>query len=149
MFVLNNEIFESFWVIQKAISRLIKVDADRLGITTVQLRVIYKLATNSNISLGELAEKLKMTSSTTSSVIERLVQNGLVERVIPPENRRAVSIRLTEKGKMTLDHFHSSDSLLIKKINEVLALPKEDISELLRLQKLVLNKLSIEEEAGK
>ncbi|WP_026576143.1 MarR family winged helix-turn-helix transcriptional regulator [Bacillus sp. UNC438CL73TsuS30] len=146
MAVLNNEIYESYLAINKAIKRLIKFDADKLGLTTVQLKAIYKLATNPNISLGELAEKLRMTNSTASNVIERLVQMGLVERVIPPENRRVVSIHLTEKGKSVLDQFHSSDSIFINKMNDVLDLPEEDVSELLRLQKIVLQKLTIEEE---
>ncbi|MGG1400725.1 MarR family transcriptional regulator [Bacillus salipaludis] len=146
MAVLNNEIYESYLAINKAIKRLIKFDADKLGLTTVQLKAIYKLATNPNISLGELAEKLRMTNSTASNVIERLVQMSLVERVIPPENRRVVSIHLSEKGKMILDQFHSSDSLFINKMNDVLDLPEEDVSELLRLQKIVLQKLTIEEE---
>ncbi|OIK07658.1 hypothetical protein BIV60_26940 [Bacillus sp. MUM 116] len=146
MAVLNNEIYDSYLAINKAIKRLIKFDADRLGITTVQLKVIHKLASNPDISLGELAEKLRMTSSTASSVIERLVQIGLVERVTPPENRRVVSIHLTEKGKKILDQFYSSDSIFIKKTNDVLKLSERDISELIRLQKIILKKLSIEEE---
>ncbi|MED3561275.1 MarR family winged helix-turn-helix transcriptional regulator [Bacillus xiapuensis] len=149
MAVLNNEIYESFLEINKAIKRLIKLDADQLGITTVQLKAIYKLASNPDISLGELAEKLRMTNSTASSLIERLVQIGLVERVIPPENRRVVSIHLTDKGKKILNQFQSSDSIFIKKMNDVLELPEKELSELLRLQKLVLKKLTIEEESGK
>ncbi|MDR6999179.1 MarR family transcriptional regulator [Neobacillus niacini] len=146
MVVLNNEIYESFLEINKAFKRIIKFDSDRLGITMVQLKAIYTLAANPDISLGELAEKLRMTNSTASSLIERLVQIGLVERVIPPENRRVVSIHLTEKGKKTLNLFYSSNSMVIKKTNEVLELPEEEISELLRLHKLVLKKLTIEEE---
>lgn len=146
MDALNNEIFESFLEINKAINRLVKLDTDRLGITIVQLKTLYKLSYNPNISLGELADKLRLTNSTVSGVIERLVHIGLVERVIPPENRRTVSIHLTEKGRWTLNQFNSSDSILIKKLNKVLEIPKEEISQLLRLQKLVLTKLSLEEE---
>lgn len=146
MVVLNNEIYASFLEINKAFKRIINFDSDRLGITMVQLKAIYTLAANPDISLGELAEKLRMTNSTASSLIERLVQIGLVERVIPPENRRVVSIHLTEKGKKTLNLFYSSNSMVIKKTNEVLELPEEEISELLRLHKLVLKKLTIEEE---
>ncbi|MDQ0200779.1 MarR family winged helix-turn-helix transcriptional regulator [Neobacillus ginsengisoli] len=146
MNVLNNEIFKSCLEINKAIKRLVKIDADRLGITVVQLHALYKLSTNPNSSLGELADKLRLTNSTVSGVIERLVHNGLVERVVLPENRRTVSIHLTEKGKQKLDQFFSSDSILIIRLNEVLELPEEEISNLLRLQKFVLTTLSLEEE---
>jgi len=61
-------------------------------------------------------------------MIERLVQIGLVERVIPPENRRVVSTHLTEKGKKTIDRYYSSDSVFIKKTYDVLKLSENELS---------------------
>ena len=136
----------SFFEINKAYNRLVKFDAEKLGITPVQLKALFKINNNPNISLGELAEKLRLTNSTVSGVIDRLVHSGLVERVVPPGDRRTISIHLTSDGKKTLDQFNSSDSMLMKKITEVLELPEEDISHLLRLHKLVLKRLTIKEE---
>jgi MarR family transcriptional regulator, organic hydroperoxide resistance regulator len=136
----------SFLEINKAYNRLVKFDAERLGITPVQLKALFKINNNPNISLGELAEKLRLTNSTVSGVIDRLVHSGLVERVVPPGDRRIISIHLTSAGKKTLDQFNSSDSMLMKKITEVLELPEEEISHLLRLHKLVLKRLTIKEE---
>lgn len=136
----------SFFEINKAYNKLVKLDAERLGITPVQLKALFKINNNPNISLGELAEKLKLTNSTVSGVIDRLVHSGLVERVVPPGDRRTISIHLTSAGKKTLDQFNSSDSMLMKKITEVLELPEEEISHLLRLHKLVLKRLTIKEE---
>jgi MarR family transcriptional regulator, organic hydroperoxide resistance regulator len=136
----------SFLEINKAYNKLVKLDAERLGITPVQLKALFKINNNPNISLGELAEKLKLTNSTVSGVIDRLVHSGLVERVVPPGDRRTISIHLTSAGKKTLDQFNSSDSMLMKKITEVLELPEEEISHLLRLHKLVLKRLTIKEE---
>ncbi|OIK09418.1 hypothetical protein BIV60_23950 [Bacillus sp. MUM 116] len=146
MYELNNEIVESFSEINKAIYRLIKTEADRIGITVVQLKALYRISSNPNISLGELAEKLRLTNSTVSGVIDRLVNSQLVERVVPPENRRAVSIHLTQVGKELVDRVYSPESLLYKKLNGVMSLPKDEIEHLLRLHKLVLSKLSLEEE---
>ncbi|XJZ28975.1 MarR family winged helix-turn-helix transcriptional regulator [Bacillota bacterium Lsc_1132] len=146
MFALNNEILESFLEINKAIYRLVKKEADRMGITVVQLKALYKISNNPDIGLGELAEKLRLTNSTVSGVIDRLVHSGLVERVIPPENRRSVSIHLTQKGKAILEDLMVSDSILNQKIMGLMGLPDEEIQHLLRLHKLVLEKLTIEEE---
>ena len=132
--------------INKAYNRLVKYDAERLGITPVQLKALFKINNNPNISLGELAEKLRLTNSTVSGVIDRLVHSGLVERVVPPGDRRTISIHLTSNGKKTLAQFNSSDSMLMKKVKEVIELPEEEISHLLRLHQLVLKKLTIEEE---
>lgn len=143
---LNNEIFDSFIAINKAIYKLIKQDADRVGVTGVQLRTLYTISINPDIGLGDLAEKLHLTNSTVSGVIDRLVHNGLVERVVPPENRRSISIHLTEKGKGLLDQLFSTDSIFGKKMEDVMNLPKEEIAHLLRLHNLVLSKLTNEEE---
>jgi MarR family transcriptional regulator, organic hydroperoxide resistance regulator len=146
MFALNNDILESFYEIHKAIYKLMKIDADRLGVTAVQLKALYRISSNPNISLGDLAEKLRLTNSTVSGVIDRLVQSGLVERIVPPENRRSVLIHLTESGRELLKSLLEGDSILINKVNELMNLPKEDIETLLRLHKIVLFKLTHEEE---
>lgn len=145
MYTLNNEIFESFQVINRAIYKLVKTDADRVGITVVQLETLHLISLNPNIGLGELAEKLKLTNSTVSGVIDRLVQQDLVKRVIPPENRRSVSIFLTDKGNGILEYF-MSDSLVIKKNDELLNMPKDNIKQLLQLHKKVLSIVNTGEE---
>ena len=87
--------------INKAYNRLVKFDAEKLGITPVQLKALFKINNNPDISLGELAEKLRLTNSTVSGVIDRLVHSGLVERVVPPGNRRTFPINLPSDGKKT------------------------------------------------
>lgn len=148
MFELNSEILDSFTEINKAIYRLVRKEADRFGITVVQLKALYRISTHPEISLGELAEKLRLTNSTVSGVIDRLVHSGLVERVIPPENRRSVSINLTEKGENLLREIMESDTGAIAKIKRLNDLPKEETENLLRLHKILLEKLTIEEETN-
>jgi DNA-binding MarR family transcriptional regulator len=146
MFEFNNALLDSFSEINKAIYRLMKKEADRCGITVVQLKALFQIFSSPDIGLGELAEKLRLTNSTVSGVIDRLVHSGLVERVIPPENRRSISIHLTAKGQKLLQDLTSENSIFIQTLNNLMGLPKENINQLLRLHKLVLSKLSIEEE---
>src|SRR4051794_5542836 len=145
MYILNNEILESFTEINRAIYKIVKTDADRVGITVVQLKTLHIISLNPNIGLGDLAERLKLTNSTVSGVIDRLVYQDMVVRSVPPENRRAVSIYLTNKGKGILE-FLMSNSLLIKKMNQLLNMPEVDIKQLLQLHKNLLSILYIEEE---
>jgi DNA-binding MarR family transcriptional regulator len=146
MFTFSNEILDSFFEINKAIYRLLKKEADRAGITVVQLKALYRISINPNTGLGELADKLRLTNSTVSGVIDRLVHSGLVERIVPPENRRAVSIHLTQKGINLLSELTSEESNVMKKMNSIMEMPQEEIQHLLRLHHLVLTKLSFEEE---
>jgi len=143
---LNNEIIESVTDINRAIYRIVKTDADRAGITVVQIKALYMISLSPDIGLGDLAEKLKLTNSTVSGVIDRLVHHGMVDRSVPPENRRSILIHLTDKGREIVQYF-MTESLLVKKMNELLNLPKEDIEELLKLHQKVLSILNnIEEE---
>lgn len=142
----SNEILDSFWEINKAIYKLVKKEAERAGITVVQLKALYKISTNPHIGLGELAEKLRLTNSTVSGVIDRLVHSEMVERVVPPENRRSVSIHLTEKGLNLLTLLTSEESIFTKKIKNVMEIPGDEIQHLLRLHKLVLSRLKLEED---
>lgn len=146
MFSINNEVLDSFVDIYKAIYKLLTKEADRAGLTAVQLRTLYKISLNPNIGLGDLADKLRLSNSTISGVIDRLVHSGLVERIIPPENRRSVSIHLTEKGKELVENITSEESVFVQKLQSIMELPKDDLQQLLRLHKLVLTKLLLEEE---
>ncbi len=51
------------------------------------------------VTLGELTAKLLLDKSTTSRVVHTLVRKGYVERGAHPEDRRALQIRSTAKGR--------------------------------------------------
>ncbi len=47
----------------------------------------------------ELAAYLVVSPTTATSIVDRLVKRGLVERERPQENRRAISLTLTPEGR--------------------------------------------------
>jgi DNA-binding MarR family transcriptional regulator len=50
------------------------------------------------VTIGELAERLQIRHHSTVGLVDRLEQQGLIERVQDQEDRRQVFIMLTEKG---------------------------------------------------
>ena len=54
-------------------------------------------------TMGLLADKTKQVSATMTGIIDRLVEQGLVERWRHPEDRRKVLVRLTEAGHLSLN----------------------------------------------
>ncbi len=48
---------------------------------------------------GELTRELLVTAGNVTGIVDRLVRLGLVERMPVPEDRRAVRVRLTERGR--------------------------------------------------
>jgi DNA-binding MarR family transcriptional regulator len=70
-----------------------------LGLTTAQLRILYALYRAPDLPLGELAQRIGVTPSTTSGLVDKLVRHDLVEREESAEDRRRVQHRLTPAGR--------------------------------------------------
>ncbi|WP_036481201.1 MarR family winged helix-turn-helix transcriptional regulator [Myxosarcina sp. GI1] len=64
-----------------------------------QLRILCFLERHPQSSLSEVAEYLDVTRPTTSGAIERLVQQGLVDRASDPQERRKILLSLTSAGR--------------------------------------------------
>jgi DNA-binding MarR family transcriptional regulator len=54
------------------------------------------------VTIGELAERLQIHHHSTVGLVDRLEEQGLVERIQGQDDRRRVFIRLTEKGASVL-----------------------------------------------
>jgi DNA-binding MarR family transcriptional regulator len=67
-----------------------------------QFRTLAFLDRKPGASLSELADHLGVTRATASANTERLVQRNFVHRCDHPEERRRVSLKLTENGKQHL-----------------------------------------------
>ncbi|TYQ25507.1 MarR family transcriptional regulator [Pseudanabaena sp. UWO310] len=72
-------------------------------LTIPQLRSLDFLKTNAGVSLAELADYLGISSASTSTMIERLVQKELVTRTVDPNLKRQVILNLTAAGE---EHLH-------------------------------------------
>ena len=53
----------------------------------------------SGLRMSALSEKLMVSNGNVTGIVERLVQDGLVERMAVPGDKRATLVRLTHKGE--------------------------------------------------
>ncbi len=63
------------------------------------------LSRSDGLTLGELAERLGLTSGGVSALADRLERAGQVERVPNPRDARSRLLRLTEAGTCLLDDY--------------------------------------------
>ncbi len=70
-----------------------------LGINIPQCHTIMEIGLAEALSVNELAEKMILDKSTVSRQVEKLVQEGIIDRIPSPKDRRRVHISLTSKGK--------------------------------------------------
>ena len=69
-----------------------------------QFRTVLLLSQGSK-RMSEIASYFGKGLSSATSLIDRLVDKGLVERVSAPEDRRVVLCRLTLRGREEVDRF--------------------------------------------
>ena len=70
-----------------------------LGINIPQCHTIMEIGIAGTLSVKALAENMNLDKSTISRQVEKLVKNGLVNRLTSIEDRRKVTISLTPKGQ--------------------------------------------------
>jgi len=69
-----------------------------LQLTLPQLRTLFIIAHNKTSSVAQISQHLGIGEPTTSHLIEKLVQAGLVERKEDLQDRRRASVQLSHSG---------------------------------------------------
>lgn len=77
------------------------------GIPFSQLRVMSHLHGTGRSTVGEVAAAIGVSFATASELIDRLVENGLVERGVNPADRRQVHVWLTPRAACVGDRIHA------------------------------------------
>jgi DNA-binding MarR family transcriptional regulator len=83
-------------------------EATCCGTTVSQCHAIVEIGRAKDISLNELSDLLVLDKSTMSRTINKLVDSGLAIRELHPEDRRYISIKLTDEGIMIFNNIESS-----------------------------------------
>lgn len=112
-------------------------EATCCGTTVSQCHAIVEVGRAKDISLNELAELLTLDKSTMSRTINKLVDSGLVIRELHPDDRRYVSIKLSEEG---IKVFHNIENSMEKYYQSIFAsIPEEKREQVLESLQLVIN----------
>ena len=77
-----------------------------LGLTPAQgraLRMIARSQDEEPLRMTELADRLGIVPRSVTTVVDALEEAGLVRREVDPRNRRAILLRLTERGAAVRD----------------------------------------------
>jgi len=69
------------------------------GLSVPEWRVLAHLSQSSEVSVREIQTRVDMEKSKVSRAASRLEAQGLVAKVVNPNDRRLVSLSLTSEGK--------------------------------------------------
>jgi len=89
------------------VGRLLRTYADqkarRFGMTRAQWAVLLRLERREGLKQSDLAEALDIQPITLTRLVDRLCDNGLIERRADPNDRRAKRLYLTAAARPLID----------------------------------------------
>jgi len=100
---LSDQICFTIYAAGMAINRSYKPMLDAMGITYPQYLMLNVLGEEDGMTIGAIANRLGLESSTVTPPMKRLEQAGLVTRHRSAVDERQVLVHLTEVGRDLLD----------------------------------------------
>lgn len=99
------------------LGRHVEVALSRVDLTAAQYRALMQLDDGAEAP-SSLATQLAVTKPSITGVVEGLLQRGLVDRTASIEDRRRISINLTDEGRRVLA---LADQAVGARLEEILA----------------------------
>lgn len=130
----GNYLRELIRVLIRNLGILEKSEASCCGTTISQCHAVVEIGRMDQVSLNELSEVLGLDKSTMSRTINNLVEDKLAIREVHPEDRRYVTIELTEEGKVVFQRIEDSMEIYYQEILKSIPESKrEQVLESLKL----------------
>lgn len=111
--------------------------------TVLQFSAIDFLCGHPKAMVGELAAGLRMSMSSATQLVERLVNAGFVRRLEDERDRRIIRLVTTDKGISELNDIQSDMREKMKRVFSKIS--ADDLRTLVRIQKTLLETLQSEE----
>lgn len=99
---LNDQLCFTLYATSLEVNRSYKPMLDAMGLTYPQYLVLTALGEDDGLTVGAIATRLGLDSSTVTPPIKRMEQAGLVTRRRAEADERQVQVFLTAAGRYTL-----------------------------------------------
>jgi DNA-binding MarR family transcriptional regulator len=113
------------------------------SITISQCHALVEIGRAKSISLNKLAELLNLENSTMSRTVNNLVTNELAKRDIDAQDRRYVTIALTDSGQQLFEKIEEAMNLYFKSIFE--KIPEDKREQVLESMQILIEAIDLSE----
>lgn len=109
--------------------------ANNLDLTVAEFKLIRSFKDDQNLSVGELAKRMELSSSRLTRILDGLVEKKFVVRELAVRDRRMMEVKLTASGKKIQE---AINEIYIKTHRDILELlpPGADESVIFAMEKL-------------
>jgi DNA-binding MarR family transcriptional regulator len=115
------------------------------GLSMGQLSTLFRLYHRGGCGVSDIGEDLGVTNAAASQMIDRLVQQGLIQRAEDPNDRRVKSLTLTQKGRALVEESIAARRRWMEELTQTLS-PQEQEAIIQGLTLLTEAALSLEPE---
>lgn len=112
---LDRQICFTLYATTLAITRAYKPLLDELGLTYPQYLVLSALGEGGTVTIGAIADRLSLESSTVTPLVKRLEAAGLVGRRRGLQDERKVEVTMTLAGAALLERSGCLGDLLVER----------------------------------
>lgn len=85
-------------------------------VTPEQFSVLGRVLDGGPVSMKELATARGVALNTATSLVDRLVAGGLVERRPDPDDRRVVRVAVTERGRVLVEQLRTARETVMRRM---------------------------------
>ncbi|AXY56567.1 MarR family transcriptional regulator [Acinetobacter chinensis] len=112
----NLENFPFYWITQVHSQYVQNVDSvlKKYGVDNSRRRILIALASKPDASVSDLSEMVVSKMSTTTKIVYRLKDEGLVETYSCEDDARITRVLLTTKGKEMTDKINDLTSVVLE-----------------------------------
>ncbi len=108
----NNEpSFQGMVQIYRLVMDGMKYFCKKFDLTISEATVVLALCAHGEVSLKELCEYVDLPKSTASRMVDSLVERKMVDRKVPPENRRTIKLSINKQFYKKLEKVNQGPAL--------------------------------------
>lgn len=97
------------------------------GISMPQLQVLMRLFYRGACGVSHVSEDMSITNAAASQLVDKMFQQGLLDRVEDPTDRRAKQLTITEKGREFVADGIEQRYLWIDELSEMFDAGERDV----------------------
>lgn len=118
----------------------VRIAHKELNFQPVDIQTLRFLSNHPHSKLSDLGAFLGVVPTTASSVVDRMVERGLVERRRPETDRRSIALTLTEQGAEAFGRLEDEEIATMQIMLD--ALPEDEREMFVRQMTRIAEKVS-------
>lgn len=106
------------------------------------IKTIFYLHHKKSVSISDIAKCIDISKPNMTPIIDKLIEEGFVERFNDPKDRRKINVQLTDKGENFIkEKLNDFKWTLANKISTLESHDLEDLGQIIKDMKNIISKL--------